>query len=42
VVRKLPNDSRTQTMRVRYNELLRGEALDTNVVVKPGDTIVVP
>jgi polysaccharide biosynthesis/export protein len=42
VVRKSPNDPRTQTMRVRYNELIRGEALDTNVVVRPGDTIVVP
>jgi polysaccharide biosynthesis/export protein len=42
VVRKAPNDPRPQTMRVRYNELIRGEALDTNVVVRPGDTIVVP
>jgi polysaccharide biosynthesis/export protein len=42
VVRKSPNDPRPQTMRVRYNELIRGEALDTNVVVRPGDTIVVP
>jgi polysaccharide biosynthesis/export protein len=42
VMRKSATDSSTQTMRVRYNELLRGGALDSNVVVRPGDTIVVP
>lgn len=42
VVRKSPGDGRSQTIRVRYSELLRGEALDSNVVVKPGDTIMVP
>jgi polysaccharide biosynthesis/export protein len=42
VMRKSPTDGRSQTMRGRYNELLRGEALDSNVVVKPGDTILVP
>ncbi|TNF58557.1 MAG: polysaccharide export protein [Burkholderiales bacterium] len=27
---------------VRYNDLIRGEALATNVVLQPGDTILVP
>jgi polysaccharide biosynthesis/export protein len=27
---------------VRYDDLMRGTALDTNVVVQPGDTILVP
>lgn len=27
---------------VRYDDLMRGNALDTNVVVQPGDTILVP
>jgi polysaccharide export outer membrane protein len=27
---------------VRYNDLIRGAALETNVVLQPGDTILVP
>lgn len=27
---------------VRYNELIRGSAIETNVVLQPGDTILVP
>ncbi|WP_066265880.1 polysaccharide biosynthesis/export family protein [Hydrogenophaga palleronii] len=27
---------------VRYNDLMRGNALETNVVLQPGDTILVP
>ena len=27
---------------VRYDDLMRGNALDTNVVLQPGDTILVP
>ncbi|HMN91994.1 MAG TPA: polysaccharide biosynthesis/export family protein [Hydrogenophaga sp.] len=27
---------------VRYNDLIRGNALETNVVLQPGDTILVP
>lgn len=33
---------RTQTQRVRYNELMRGEALESNVVLRAGDTVMVP
>jgi polysaccharide biosynthesis/export protein len=42
VMRKPAADARAQTLRVRYSELLRGEALDTNVVMRPGDTVLVP
>lgn len=31
-----------QTQRVRYNDLMRGEALDTNVILRAGDTVLVP
>lgn len=27
---------------VRYNDLIRGDAIETNVVLQPGDTILVP
>jgi polysaccharide export outer membrane protein len=42
VMRKVPNNPRAQMMRVRYSDLLKGNALDSNVVVRPGDTILVP
>jgi polysaccharide export outer membrane protein len=42
VMRRSPKDPRAQMLRVRYSELLRGEALDSNVVMRPGDTILVP
>jgi len=32
----------TQQLNVRYNDLLKGAQLDTNVVLMPGDTILVP
>jgi hypothetical protein len=38
----VPNNPRAQMMRVRYSDLLKGNALDSNVVVRPGDTILVP
>jgi polysaccharide export outer membrane protein len=42
VLRKPSAGAAQQTMRVRYSELLRGNALDTNVVMRPGDTVMVP
>jgi polysaccharide export outer membrane protein len=33
---------RQQTLRVRYNDLLHGDALDTNVTLLGGDTVLVP
>lgn len=42
VMRRSPKDPRAQMLRVRYSELLRGEALDSNVVMRPGDTVLVP
>jgi polysaccharide biosynthesis/export protein len=40
VLRK--SGDREETMRVRYRDLLRGRALDSNVVMRPGDTVMVP
>ena len=31
-----------QTQRVRYNDLMRGEALESNVILRAGDTVLVP
>lgn len=42
VMRKSPQAGGSQTLRVRYNELLRGQALESNVLMRPGDTVVVP
>ena len=42
VLRKATKDAREQTMRVRYSDLIRGEALNSNVVMRPGDTVLVP
>lgn len=42
VLRKASKDAREQTMRVRYSDLIRGEALNSNVVMRPGDTVLVP
>jgi len=42
VMRKSPDNPREQMMRVRYSELLKGHALDSNVVLRPGDTVLVP
>jgi polysaccharide export outer membrane protein len=42
VMRKAANNPREQTMRVKYSDLLKGRSLDSNVVVRPGDTILVP
>ena len=33
---------REETLRVRYRDLLKGRSLDTNVVMRPGDTVMVP
>ena len=33
---------RTSSLRFNYNEVARGRALDQNIELKPGDTIVVP
>lgn len=32
----------SQTLNVRYNDLVKGNELQTNVVLMPGDTILVP
>jgi len=42
VLRKSSPDARQQTLRVRYSALLKGEALESNVVMRPGDTVMVP
>jgi polysaccharide export outer membrane protein len=42
VLRKQPGDGPELTMRVRYGDLLKGRALDSNVVMRAGDTVVVP
>ena len=42
VLRKAAGDAREQTMRVRYSDLIRGESLNSNVVMRPGDTVLVP
>jgi polysaccharide biosynthesis/export protein len=34
--------SGAEVLPVRYNDLIRGGALETNVVLQPGDTILVP
>jgi polysaccharide biosynthesis/export protein len=41
VLRK-PGDGPEVTMRVRYGDLLKGRALDSNVVMRAGDTVMVP
>jgi polysaccharide export outer membrane protein len=35
-------DSKQQKIPVNYKKLIRGEAVDQNVMLKPGDTVVVP
>lgn len=40
VLRETPQGART--LNVRYNDLLKGSSLDSNVTLKPGDTILVP
>jgi polysaccharide export outer membrane protein len=42
VVLRKSSDAHQQTLRVRYSALLKGEALDSNVVMRPGDTVMVP
>lgn len=42
VLRKMPGERRDETMRVRYGDLLKGRALESNVVMRAGDTVVVP
>lgn len=42
VLRKMPGEGRDETMRVRYGDLLKGRALESNVVMRAGDTVVVP
>lgn len=34
--------SRSTVLTVRYNDLLKGESLQTNVPLRPGDTVLVP
>ena len=31
-----------ETLRVRYRDLLKGRSLESNVVMRPGDTVMVP
>lgn len=42
VLRKSGPDGREETMRVRYRDLLKGRSLESNVVMRPGDTVMVP
>jgi polysaccharide export outer membrane protein len=41
VMRREAN-GKMQTQRVRYNDLMRGDALETNVILRAGDTVLVP
>ena len=42
VLRKMPGNAEDATIRVRYGDLLKGRALDSNVVMRAGDTVMVP
>lgn len=42
VLRKPPGDARQQTLRVKYSDLLKGQSLESNVMMRPGDTVMVP
>jgi polysaccharide export outer membrane protein len=42
LVLRREGESRQRTTRVRYNDLMRGEAAETNIVLLPGDTVLVP
>lgn len=42
VLRRLPGEARQQTLRVNYSELLKGKALESNILMRPGDTVMVP
>lgn len=42
VLRRAAGDTRPQILRVRYPDLLKGEALESNVLMRAGDTIMVP
>src|SRR3954468_21709917 len=42
LVMRREEGGRQRTMNVRYNDLMRGTALDTNVVLQAGDTVLVP
>ena len=35
-------NGRQQKMPVNYRQLIKGDSVDQNVMLKPGDTIVVP
>jgi polysaccharide export outer membrane protein len=40
VVRR--NGAKQEVLRVRYNDLISGDDMSTNYVLKAGDTLVVP
>lgn len=42
VLRKGASDAPQQVLRVKYSELIKGHALESNVVMRPGDTVMVP
>ncbi|MCC2673562.1 MAG: hypothetical protein K0R58_509, partial [Ramlibacter sp.] len=42
VLRKMGPGAPDETLRVRYGDLLKGRELDSNIVMRPGDTVVVP
>jgi polysaccharide export outer membrane protein len=42
LVMRRDEGGRQRTMNVRYNDLMRGTALDTNLVLQAGDTVLVP
>jgi len=35
-------DGKQQKIPINYKKLIRGEAVDQNILLKPGDTVVVP
>ena len=42
VVLRKGADAQQQVLRVKYSELIKGQALESNVVMRPGDTVMVP
>jgi polysaccharide export outer membrane protein len=42
VVLRKGADARPQVLRVNYGELIKGHDLESNVVMRPGDTVMVP
>jgi polysaccharide export outer membrane protein len=42
VVLRKGADAQQQVLRVKYSDLIKGQALESNVVMRPGDSVMVP